>query len=79
MLTNQSLNINLEVPALEVRISPILVQNYLRNTFFDQLIVLRSIERGKQNKVIKRKPQYTVQKFSGSRKVNCFDNRGTRG
>lgn len=46
-LTNQSLNINLEVPALEVRISPILVQNYLRNTFFNQLIVLRSTEETK--------------------------------
>lgn len=47
-LTNQSLNINLEVPALEVRISPILVQNYLRNTFFNQPIVLRSVEEIKQ-------------------------------
>lgn len=47
MLTNQSLNINLEVPALEVRISPILVQNYLRNTFFNQLIVLWSTEETK--------------------------------
>lgn len=44
ILTNQPLNINLEVPALEVRISAILVQNYLRNTFFNQLIVLWSME-----------------------------------
>lgn len=47
-LTNQSLNVNLEVPALEVRISPVLMQNYLRNTFFNQLIVLRSTEETKQ-------------------------------
>ena len=42
MLTNQSLDIDLEVPALEVRISPVLVQNYLRDALFNQLIVLRS-------------------------------------
>lgn len=72
-LTNQSLNINLEVPALEVRISPILVQNYLRNTFFNQPIVLRPMEE------IKGKPQYNFQKYSGSKKGNCFDNRRTWG
>lgn len=72
-LTNQSLNINLEVPALEVRISPILVQNYLRNTFFNQPIVLRSMEEIKGN------PQYNFQKYSGSKKGNCFVNRGTWG
>lgn len=48
-LTNQSLNINLQVPALEVRVSPILVQNYLRNTFLDQPIVLRSVTETKQS------------------------------
>lgn len=53
ILTNQSLNINLEVPALEIRISPILEQNYLRNTFFNQPIVLRSMEE------IKGKPIFT--------------------
>lgn len=59
MLTNQPLNINLEVPALEVRISPILVQNYLRNTFFNQLIVLRSMEETEQGYQRKTKIQFS--------------------